>query len=59
MMGDGIFGNMFDFDRDGTLDAIERAIEFQFLDVIIAEEHDEDNTLTPGDDTVAIVSEPK
>ena len=49
MMGDGIFGNMFDFDRDGTLDAIERAIEFQFLDAIISEEN-EDNASNFDDD---------
>ena len=35
MMGDGIFGNMFDLDRDGTLDALERAVEFQFFDEIV------------------------
>lgn len=43
MMGDGIFGNMFDFDRDGTLDAIERAVEFQFFDeVVMGNDSDED-----------------
>ena len=26
-----MFGNMFDFDRNGTLDSLERAIEFNFL----------------------------
>ena len=31
MMGDGIFGSMFDFNRDGTLDALERAVEFQLI----------------------------
>ena len=43
MMGDGIFGSMFDFDRDGTLDAIERALEFQFFDeVVMGNDSDED-----------------
>ena len=44
MMGKGIFGSLFDFNRDGTLDAIERAAEFQFLDAIIAEETEEDSS---------------
>lgn len=35
MIGDGIFGSMFDFDRGGTLDALERAVEFQFFDEIV------------------------
>ena len=43
MMGDGIFGSMFDFNQDGTLDAIERAIEFQFFDeVVMCNDSDED-----------------
>ena len=44
MMGDGIFGIMFDFDRDGTLDALERAVEFQFFDeIVMGSDLDEDN----------------
>jgi len=31
----GSFGSMFDFNRDGTLDALERAVEFQFFDEIV------------------------
>ena len=41
MMGDGIFGSMFDFNRDGTLDALERAVEFQFFDEILSEENED------------------
>ena len=26
-----MFGNMFDFDRNGTLGSLERALEFNFL----------------------------
>ena len=26
-----MFGNMFDFDRNGTFDSLERALEFNFL----------------------------
>jgi len=43
MMGDGIFGSMFDFNRDGTLDALERAVEFQFFDeIVMGNDSDED-----------------
>lgn len=28
----GIFGSMFDFDRNGELDAFERGTEFAFLE---------------------------
>ena len=43
MMGNGIFGNMFDFDQDGTLDAIERAAEFQFFaEVVMGNDLDEE-----------------
>ena len=27
----GIFGNMFDFNRDGKLDSFERTMEFGFI----------------------------
>ena len=27
----GIFGNLFDFNRDGRIDSIEKGLEFQFL----------------------------
>lgn len=30
-MKKGIFGGLFDFNRDGELDAFEREMEFQFL----------------------------
>ena len=28
----GIFGNMFDMNRDGEIDSFERAMEFDFLE---------------------------
>ena len=31
-MTNGIFGNMFDFNNDGNLDAFEQGLEFMFLD---------------------------
>lgn len=42
----GLFGNMFDFNRDGKLDAFEMAAEFQFFnDVIMGSEdtYDDDD----------------
>jgi hypothetical protein len=35
----GIFGDMFDFNHDGALDSLERALEFSFLDEITREEN--------------------
>ena len=43
-MSKGIFGNLFDFNRDGKLDAIERAAEFHFLHDMLAQEDDSDET---------------
>ncbi len=40
-MSNGIFGSMFDFNRDGRLDAIERAAEFQFFNDVILREEEE------------------
>lgn len=34
----GLFGDMFDFDRNGELDTFERAMEFQFLEEMINDE---------------------
>ena len=34
------FGNMFDFDGDGELDAVEMATEFMFLDEISSDDDD-------------------
>ena len=39
----GIFGGMFDFDRDGELNAFERAAELQFLDEITKDDFDEED----------------
>ena len=44
----GIFGNMFDFNRDGKLDAFERAMEFDFLNSLDESDNDgyDDDELT-------------
>ena len=37
----GIFGSVFDFDRDGKMSAMERAAEFYFIhNVLLTEERD-------------------
>lgn len=37
-----IFGNMFDFNRDGELSIFERAAEFAFLNDMLSEEEAEE-----------------
>lgn len=44
-MAGGIFGNMFDLNRDGKLDAMERAMDFMlFEELTKQEEKDEEET---------------
>lgn len=39
----GFFGSMFDLNRDGKLDAFERALEYQFIEEeLMKDEEDED-----------------
>lgn len=46
-MGRGIFGNMFDMNRDGKVDAWERAMEMDFITSNMEEDEDsDDDTLT-------------
>ena len=41
-MGPGILGDMFDFNRDGRLDAFEQAAELSFLTEMTKEEEEPD-----------------
>ena len=34
----GIFGGLFDFNKDGEMNVFERAVEFAFLDEMMREE---------------------
>ena len=43
VMSKGLFGGMFDFNRDGKLDGLERAAEFAFLNSMFEEEDDDDS----------------
>lgn len=36
-MSKGIFGNMFDFNRDGNMSCFERAAEFSFISHVMSE----------------------
>lgn len=31
----GLFGNMFDFNKDGKVDGFERAMEFMFIEEMV------------------------
>ena len=40
-MAGGIFGNMFDLNRDGKLDSMERAMEFMVYNKVTEKDYDE------------------
>ena len=40
-MAGGIFGNMFDLNRDGKLDSMERAMEFMVYNKVTEKNYDE------------------
>jgi hypothetical protein len=40
-MSNGIFGDLFDFNNDGNLDALEQGMEFMFLDQLTKAESDD------------------
>lgn len=40
-MAGGIFGNMFDLNRDGKLDSMERAMEFMVFNKVTEKNYDE------------------
>ena len=42
-MEKGLFGGMFDFNKDGKMNAIERAAEFSFLNKMFEEEKKDDS----------------
>lgn len=40
-MANGIFGEIFDLNNDGNLDAFEQGLEFMFLDELMKDENDD------------------
>lgn len=45
----GIFGNLFDLNRDGKLDTLERALEFSLLDSMMQEDEADSDWDDPDD----------
>ena len=41
-MTNGIFGDLFDFNGDGNLDALEQGLEFMLLNELTNEDNDDD-----------------
>lgn len=40
-MPNGIFGDMFDLNNDGNLDALEQGLEFMLLDDLASDDEDD------------------
>ena len=40
-MSNGIFGDLFDFNGDGNLDALEQGLEFMLLDDLASDDEDD------------------
>ena len=43
MFEDGIFGGLFDLDRDGKLDLFEQTLEFMAISELMKEDEDSDS----------------
>ena len=41
-MTNGLFGDLFDFNGDGNLDALEQGLEFMLLNELTNEDNDDD-----------------
>ena len=39
---DGLFGDMFDMNRDGEMDTFELAMEMEFIESVLDKEYEED-----------------
>lgn len=48
-MEKGLFGNLFDFNRDGEMNVFERAAEFAFVEDLLEIEDKEVNGCSAGD----------
>ena len=53
----GIFGNLFDLNRDGKLDPTEQAMEFAVLQQIIDEEDDENASFSEKTDDFDLIDD--
>lgn len=52
-MTKGLFGNMFDFNRDGEMSIFERAAEFAFVSDLMEEEEKETETAAELEESIA------
>lgn len=50
----GILGNLFDFDRDGEMSALERAVELEFLDSMMQEDDVDTNVVEKRESLEAV-----
>ena len=51
-MTPGIFGSLYDFDNDGTLDPVERGVEFAVLmDILEGSSDDDEDFYSDEDDS--------
>lgn len=48
-MFDSIFGDLFDFNNDGEIDAFERGAEFAFLNELMEDENDKSDDFGDSD----------
>lgn len=46
----GIFGNMFDFNRDSKVDGFERAMEYMFLEEMLKDDSDDEDEFDEDND---------
>lgn len=46
----GIFGNMFDFNKDGKIDGFERAMEFMFIEEMVKDGSGDEDEFTEDND---------
>ncbi len=49
-MKGGIFGNMFDLNRDGKLDAMEQAMDFMLFDELTRQEQEDNEEESDNDE---------
>ena len=46
----GIFGNMYDFNKDGKIDSFERTMEFMFVEEMVKDDFGDEDEFAEGND---------
>lgn len=49
-MSGGLFGNLFDFNKNGNIDMFERIVELETFEKIMNDEDNQDNQDDQGDE---------